>query len=68
MCEQQHLRFNQQHILSFEEDAETLVHGGLVLSSVGLAFLNRLDGAELTREPLKQSLLHMERLEHPLVD
>lgn len=56
------------NILSLEEDAEAFIHRGLVLCSVGLAFLQGLDGAELSCEPLKQGLLHMERLKHPLVD
>lgn len=59
---------NKQHILSFEENAEALVHRGLVLSSVRLALLQSLNGAELSREPLKQSLRHMEGFKHPLVD
>ena len=61
-------RVKQTHILSFEENAEALVHRRLVLGSVGLAFLQRLDGAELSCEPLEQGLLNMERLEHSFVD
>lgn len=57
-----------QYVLSLEQDAEALVHGGLVLGGVGLALLQRLDGAELARQPLEQSLAHVERLEHPPVD
>lgn len=54
--------------LSLKEDAEALVHRRLVLHSVGLTFLQRLNGAELTGESLKQSLSNVERLEHPLED
>lgn len=61
-------RVKQTHILSFEENAEALVHRRLVLGSVSLAFLQRLDGAELSCEPLEQGLLNMERLEHSFVD
>lgn len=56
-----------QHILSFEENAEAFIHRRLVLSSVDLAFLQRLDGAELSREPPKQGLSHVEGLKHSLV-
>lgn len=58
---------NPKHVLSFEEDAEVFVHRSLVLGSIDLAFLQRLDGAELPREPLKQGLPHVEGLEHSLV-
>ncbi|KAF3840268.1 hypothetical protein F7725_018985 [Dissostichus mawsoni] len=51
-----------------KENAEAFVHRGLVLCSVGLALLQSLDGAELSCEPLEQSLLHMQRLKHPLVE
>lgn len=57
-----------QDVLSFEENAEALIHRGLILSSVGLTLLQRLNGAKLPRQSLKQGFPDMEGLKHPLVD
>lgn len=65
---QLHPMSNKWDLLSFEEHAKAFVHRGFVLSSIDLAFLQRLDGAELSCEPLKQVLLNMEGFKHPLVD
>lgn len=55
------------YVLPLEKNAEALIHWGLVLSSIHLAFLKGLDGAELTSEPLEQSFTYMQGFKHPLI-
>lgn len=55
------------HVLPLEENAEALIHWGLILSSIHLAFLKGLDGAELASQPLEQSFTYMQGFKHPLI-
>lgn len=58
---------SEWYLLSFKEDTEALVHGGLVLGSIHLSLLQALDGAELARQSLEQGLAHVKGLKHPFV-
>lgn len=55
------------HILSLQENAKALIHWGLILCSIHLAFLKGLDGAELTSKPLEQSFTYVQGLKHSLI-
>lgn len=61
-------RRRPRDVLSLDENAEALVHRGLVLSSVGLTLPQRLHVAKRPRQSLEQSFSHMQGLEHLPVD